>query len=140
MTEPAYSATPFTVAASVQRGLFTSSRCRCCHLQATVGAGLPIISTLKNLIETGDKIISIEGILSGTLSSIFNTFKPGIAFSEVVRQAKDQGYTEPDPREDLSGADRPGTSIAKTASWVQPQSVIMTLESKALNHCFTPSL
>lgn len=72
-------------------------------LQATVGAGLPIISTLKNLIETGDKIISIEGVLSGTLSFIFNTFKPGLPFSEVVRQAKDQGYTEPDPREDLSG-------------------------------------
>lgn len=72
-------------------------------MQATVGAGLPIISTLKNLIETGDRIISIEGILSGTLSYIFNTFKPGIPFSQVVAQAKEQGYTEPDPREDLSG-------------------------------------
>lgn len=74
--------------------------------QATVGAGLPIISTLKSLIETGDKVLSIEGILSGTLSFIFNTFRPGVPFSEVVKQAKEQGYTEPDPREDLSGGFR----------------------------------
>lgn len=72
-------------------------------MQATVGAGLPVISTLKNLIETGDRVLSIEGILSGTLSFIFNTFKPGMPFSSVVEQAKAQGYTEPDPREDLSG-------------------------------------
>ncbi|KAF6264207.1 homoserine dehydrogenase [Scenedesmus sp. NREL 46B-D3] len=73
--------------------------------ETTVGAGLPIISTLKDLIETGDRVLSIEGILSGTLSFIFNSFRPGMAFSEVVRQAKEQGYTEPDPREDLSGMD-----------------------------------
>eukprot|EP00878_Enallax_costatus_P043901 GHUV01052005.1.p1 GENE.GHUV01052005.1~~GHUV01052005.1.p1 ORF type:complete len:234 (+),score=43.74 GHUV01052005.1:95-796(+) len=82
--------------------------------EATVGAGLPIISTLKNLIETGDRVISIEGILSGTLSFIFNTFKPGIPFSEVVKQAKDQGYTEPDPRDDLSGVARDPSFTARS--------------------------
>lgn len=71
----------------------------------TVGAGLPVISTLKDLVQTGDKILRIEGILSGTLSFIFNTLKPGMKFSEIVAQAKAKGYTEPDPRDDLSGMD-----------------------------------
>ncbi|KAK9673068.1 hypothetical protein RND81_12G144000 [Saponaria officinalis] len=73
--------------------------------EATVGAGLPIISTLRGLLETGDKILSIEGIFSGTLSYIFNKFKGKRNFSEVVEEAKQAGYTEPDPRDDLSGTD-----------------------------------
>ncbi|GAB2271150.1 Bifunctional aspartokinase/homoserine dehydrogenase 1, chloroplastic [Dionaea muscipula] len=73
--------------------------------EATVGAGLPIISTLRGLLETGDKILSIEGIFSGTLSYIFNNFKGDRDFSEVVAEAKQAGYTEPDPRDDLSGTD-----------------------------------
>ncbi|KAK9724171.1 hypothetical protein RND81_05G053600 [Saponaria officinalis] len=73
--------------------------------EATVGAGLPIISTLRGLLETGDKILSVEGIFSGTLSYIFNKFKGGRNFSEVVEEAKQAGYTEPDPRDDLSGTD-----------------------------------
>ncbi|KAL3830358.1 hypothetical protein ACJIZ3_019160 [Penstemon smallii] len=73
--------------------------------EATVGAGLPIISTLQGLLETGDKILRIEGIFSGTLSYIFNNFAGERAFSEVVKEAKDAGYTEPDPRDDLSGTD-----------------------------------
>ncbi|BAT74472.1 Bifunctional aspartokinase/homoserine dehydrogenase [Vigna angularis] len=73
--------------------------------EATVGAGLPIVSTLRGLLETGDKILQIEGIFSGTLSYIFNNFKDGRAFSEVVAEAKEAGYTEPDPRDDLSGTD-----------------------------------
>lgn len=73
--------------------------------EGTVGAGLPIIGTLKHLLETGDRIIRIEGIFSGTLSYIFNTFGPGRPFSEVVAQAKAAGYTEPDPRDDLNGTD-----------------------------------
>ncbi|KAL2343504.1 hypothetical protein Fmac_004789 [Flemingia macrophylla] len=73
--------------------------------EATVGAGLPIVSTLRGLLETGDRILQIEGIFSGTLSYIFNNFKDGRAFSEVVAEAKDAGYTEPDPRDDLSGTD-----------------------------------
>ncbi|XP_052200278.1 bifunctional aspartokinase/homoserine dehydrogenase, chloroplastic-like isoform X2 [Diospyros lotus] len=73
--------------------------------EATVGAGLPIISTLQGLLETGDKILRIEGIFSGTLSYIFNNFIGTRAFSEVVMEAKVAGYTEPDPRDDLSGTD-----------------------------------
>ncbi|WJX71109.1 Bifunctional aspartokinase/homoserine dehydrogenase 1, chloroplastic [Trifolium repens] len=73
--------------------------------EATVGAGLPIVSTLRGLLETGDKILQIEGIFSGTLSYIFNNFKDGRAFSEVVGEAKEAGFIEPDPRDDLSGTD-----------------------------------
>ncbi|WCJ34826.1 Bifunctional aspartokinase/homoserine dehydrogenase chloroplastic [Euphorbia peplus] len=73
--------------------------------EATVGAGLPIISTLRGLLETGDKILRIEGIFSGTLSYIFNNFIGARLFSEVVGEAKEAGFTEPDPRDDLSGTD-----------------------------------
>ncbi|KAJ3189224.1 hypothetical protein HDU85_002849 [Gaertneriomyces sp. JEL0708] len=77
--------------------------------ESTVGAGLPILSTLKDLVETGDEIERIEGIFSGTLSYIFNNFStvsaPATKFSEVVSVAKERGYTEPDPRDDLNGMD-----------------------------------
>lgn len=73
--------------------------------ETNVGAGLPLISTLNDLIHSGDRILKIEGVLSGTLSFIFNHFKAGTRFSHVVREAKRLGLTEPDPREDLSGAD-----------------------------------
>ncbi|KAK8342851.1 hypothetical protein V6Z12_A08G259300 [Gossypium hirsutum] len=73
--------------------------------EATVGAGLPIISTLRGLLETGDRILRIEGIFSGTLSYIFNNFTGNKTFSEVVAEAKAAGFTEPDPRDDLSGTD-----------------------------------
>ncbi|XP_043712616.1 bifunctional aspartokinase/homoserine dehydrogenase, chloroplastic-like isoform X1 [Telopea speciosissima] len=73
--------------------------------EGTVGAGLPIMSTLRGLLETGDKILCIEGIFSGTLSYIFNNFLATRTYSEVVAEAKQAGYTEPDPRDDLSGTD-----------------------------------
>jgi aspartokinase/homoserine dehydrogenase 1 len=73
--------------------------------ETNVGAGLPIIHTLRDLIETGDKIVRIEGVLSGTLSYIFNSLDGKRSFSEVVREAHALGLTEPDPREDLSGVD-----------------------------------
>ncbi|KAL2622518.1 hypothetical protein R1flu_002723 [Riccia fluitans] len=73
--------------------------------EATVGAGLPIISTLRSLMETGDKIQQVEGIFSGTLSYIFNSLTGSRTFSDVVKEAKAKGYTEPDPRDDLSGTD-----------------------------------
>lgn len=73
--------------------------------EATVGAGLPIIQTLRDLRETGDAITRIEGILSGTLSYLFNIWDGGRPFSAIVRDAKVKGYTEPDPRDDLSGMD-----------------------------------
>ncbi len=70
-----------------------------------VGAGLPIISTIKDLVNSGEKITKIEGILSGTLSYIFNEYESEKSFSEIVREAKEKGYTEPDPRDDLNGLD-----------------------------------
>lgn len=73
--------------------------------ETNVGAGLPVIQTLRNLIQSGDRIHKIEAMLSGTLSFIFNRFKPGIPFWKVVAEAKELGYTEPDPRDDLSGRD-----------------------------------
>mgnify|MGYP006281860551 CR=1 FL=1 len=73
--------------------------------ETTVGAGLPIIQTLRNLIETGDRVLHIEGILSGTLSYLFNAFDGERPFSEILREAHANGFTEPDPREDLSGMD-----------------------------------
>ena len=73
--------------------------------ETNVGAGLPIIGTLKDLVSSGDKILKIEGILSGTLSYIFNSFDKNKKFSEIVLEAKQKGFTEPDPREDLKGTD-----------------------------------
>jgi aspartokinase/homoserine dehydrogenase 1 len=73
--------------------------------EATVGAGLPVIQTLKDLVATGDEIRSISGIFSGTLAYLFNVFDGSKAFSQIVRDAKARGYTEPDPRDDLSGTD-----------------------------------
>ncbi len=73
--------------------------------EATVGAGLPVIQTLKDLVETGDQIVSISGIFSGTLAYLFNIFDGTRPFSDIVRDARERGYTEPDPRDDLSGMD-----------------------------------
>lgn len=77
--------------------------------ESSVGAGLPVISTLKDLVDTGDKVIKIEGVFSGTMSFLFNSFAPthgsGGKWSAEVAKAKDLGYTEPDPRDDLNGLD-----------------------------------
>ena len=73
--------------------------------EATVGAGLPVIQTLRDLRGTGDDITQIEGIFSGTLAYLFNVFDGSESFSSIVRAAKAKGYTEPDPRDDLSGMD-----------------------------------
>ena len=73
--------------------------------ETNVGAGLPIIDTLRNLIISGDNIQEIQAVLSGSLNFVFNTFKEGVSFQAVVEQAKAEGFTEPDPRIDLSGVD-----------------------------------
>ena len=73
--------------------------------EATVGAGLPVISTLRDLLDTGDELVAVDGILSGTLAWLFNKFDGSTAFSDLVREAHALGYTEPDPRDDLSGMD-----------------------------------
>ena len=73
--------------------------------ETNVGAGLPIINTINDLINSGDKILKLEAVLSGTLNFIFNTLSAQVPFSQTVRRAKDEGYSEPDPRVDLSGTD-----------------------------------
>ncbi len=73
--------------------------------ETTVGAGLPVVQTLRDLRETGDEITSVEGIFSGTLAYLFNTYDGRKSFSDIVRDARQRGYTEPDPRDDLSGMD-----------------------------------
>src|SRR5699024_6015852 len=73
--------------------------------ETNVGAGLPIIKTLKDLMISGDRIVKIEAILSGTISYIFNHFKGDNHFHSIVKEAQEKGFTEPDPRDDLSGLD-----------------------------------
>lgn len=75
------------------------------YYEATVGAGLPIIKTIKYLLDTGDKINEISGCFSGTLGFICTEIEKGTLFSEAVKKAKEAGYTEPDPRDDLNGMD-----------------------------------
>ena len=75
------------------------------NFETNVGAGLPIISTLKDLIDSGDEVLKIDGVLSGSLSYIFNSYDGSTTFKEVVLQAKELGFTEPDPRDDLNGMD-----------------------------------
>ena len=73
--------------------------------ETNVGAGLPGINTINDLINSGDKILKIEAVLSGTLNYIFNTLSAEVPLSETIRRAKEEGYSEPDPRIDLSGKD-----------------------------------
>jgi len=75
------------------------------RFEATVGAGLPILDTYRKLVESGDRVVKIEGCLSGTLGFLLTELEAGRRFSESLRRAAARGYTEPDPREDLSGAD-----------------------------------
>src|SRR5690606_27826556 len=88
--------------------------------ETNVGAGLPIVRTLKDLMISGDRIASIEAILSGTISYIFNNYKGGVSFHDIVKQAQEKGYTEPDPRDDLKGTDfmRKMLILARDAGYV----------------------
>lgn len=89
--------------------------------ESSVGAGLPVISTLNDLVDTGDRVTKIEGVFSGTMSFLFNSFQPtsggGGKFSAEVTNAKEKGYTEPDARDDLNGLDvaRKLTILARLA-------------------------
>ncbi len=107
--------------------------------ETTVGAALPIISTLCDLIHTGDEVRSIRGIFSGTLAYLFNVYDGSTPFSEIVREARENGFTEPDPRDDLSGMDvaRKLTILARELG--QPVEIgdfpIRSLVPKSLQDC-----
>jgi homoserine dehydrogenase len=113
--------------------------------ESTVGAGLPVLSTLRELLDTGDKVTKIEGVFSGTMGYLFNKWDPvdgseGGAFSAAVRTARDLGYTEPDPRDDLNGLDvaRKVTILARIVG-LSTVSVtdfpVQSLVPKALEGC-----
>jgi homoserine dehydrogenase len=87
--------------------------------ECTVGAGLPVIDTLHYLLDTGDRVTRIEGCLSGTLGFLCTDLERGVPYSSAVAYARVQGYTEPDPRDDLSGKDvaRKALILARTAGW-----------------------
>ncbi|MBQ4161829.1 MAG: bifunctional aspartate kinase/homoserine dehydrogenase I [Parabacteroides sp.] len=91
--------------------------------ETNVGAGLPIINTMNNLINSGDHILKLEAVLSGTLNYIFNTLSAEIPFSKAIMMAKEEGYSEPDPRIDLSGKDviRKLVILAREAGYVVEQ-------------------
>ncbi len=87
--------------------------------ETNVGAGLPILSTIENLVSSGDEIVELKAVLSGTISYIFNSFSSKIPFSSIVKQAQELGLTEPDPRDDLNGTDvkRKITILARAAGF-----------------------
>ena len=91
--------------------------------ETNVGAGLPIIKTINDLLASGDKILKIEAVVSGTLNFIFNKISADVPFSETIRMAKEEGYSEPDPRIDLSGKDviRKLVILAREAGYVLEQ-------------------
>ena len=91
--------------------------------ETNVGAGLPVINTMNDLINSGDKILKIEAVLSGTLNFIFNVLSKDVPMSEAVRLAKENGYSEPDPRIDLCGKDviRKLVILAREAGYVIEQ-------------------
>ena len=98
---------PLTIEWSERQQLFreAQARHRFYHYETTVGASLPVIDTLRNLVRTGDQISRVEGSLSGTLGYLCNALMDGVLLSEAVRDAKQRGYTEPHPRDDLTGMD-----------------------------------
>lgn len=91
----------------------------CYHYETTVGAGLPVVHTIKDLMRAGDKIHRISGVVSGTMTYLFSALESGERFSEAVKNAKKLGYSEPDPRDDLSGEDvaRKFMTLARTAGY-----------------------
>jgi len=109
--------------------------------ETNVGAGLPIISTLNDLIRSGDKIIRLEAVLSGTLNFIFNTISENISLSQAVQLAMDNGFAEPDPRIDLSGADvrRKLLILAREAGYAFESDQIRIIPFLPEN-CFTGTL
>ncbi|HSD27084.1 MAG TPA: aspartate kinase [Vicinamibacteria bacterium] len=102
--------------------------------EATVGAGLPVIDTFRKLVESGDRVLRVEGCVSGTLGFVLSSLEAGRPFSEAVREAVAKGYAEPDPREDLSGRDvlRKGLILARLLGYAGPAPAAQNLVPGAL--------
>jgi aspartokinase/homoserine dehydrogenase 1 len=102
--------------------------------EATVGAGLPVIDTFRKLVESGDRVMRVEGCVSGTLGFVLSSLERGRPFSEAVREAVAKGYAEPDPREDLSGQDvlRKGLILARLLGYAGPAPAAENLVPPAL--------
>ncbi|HRA47842.1 MAG TPA: hypothetical protein PK819_07230 [Thermomicrobiales bacterium] len=107
---------PLSQATTEVADLWSAARSGLVRYETTCGAGLPVISTVKSLLATGDEVIEIVGCLSGTLGAIFSSIAEGAPMSQAVLDAKAAGYTEPDPRDDLSGLDvaRKALILART--------------------------
>ena len=102
--------------------------------ETNVGAGLPLISTINDLMRSGDRIVRIEAVLSGTLNYIFNTLSKDIPFSTAVKMAKEKGYAEPDPRIDLSGID-----VIRKLVILARESGYKIEKEEVINHAFIPA-
>jgi homoserine dehydrogenase len=107
---------PFSETGATSNALWEGTAAGSVRYETTCGAGLPVISTIKSLLATGDRVIEIVGCLSGTLGAIFSDVAAGKPFSKAIVAAKEAGYTEPDPRDDLSGLDvaRKALILART--------------------------
>ena len=123
----------------ISRILWEGARHEQLRYEATCGAGLPVISTLRGLLDSGDEVIEVTGALSGTFGTIFSLVTEGATFSEAVRLAKAKGYTEPDPRDDLSGLDvaRKALILARTVGITidLEDMLIQSLVPAALTEC-----
>ncbi|MCP3679628.1 MAG: bifunctional aspartate kinase/homoserine dehydrogenase I [Gammaproteobacteria bacterium] len=107
--------------------------------ETTVCAGLPVIKTLNDLLQTGDELLKIEGVVSGSLSYIFSSLAKGMRFSQAVQSAYEKGYTEPDPRDDLSGSDVARKMVCLAREWGHEASMAqvksINLVPEALRDC-----